>query len=153
MVNGALLSAHRSFGCLEANLANARPVTPTFLKPNTSAATELSREVEMALPDEPTPAERRAMATGFALTGGDMASLRMSPAMPQVVRGDERKHHAHIMLSACTAREDLAIRRRHTIRCFARSTGCPNKVNHERARLAKLINKTRLGARGASPRR
>lgn len=62
----------------------------------------VSREVEVALPAELPPAERRRLALDFAQQLADRYGVAADVAIHQPGKeGDDRNHHAHIMLSAC----------------------------------------------------
>lgn len=103
----------------------------------------VSREVEVALPDELTPAERRALATGFArgLVARNGVAADVAIHAPSR-EGDERNHHAHIMLSACTVGTDGTLGKKAAaldpISC--QKHRLPNMADHERARWAELTN-------------
>jgi ATP-dependent exoDNAse (exonuclease V) alpha subunit len=103
----------------------------------------LSREVEVALPDELTAAQRRALAIEFARELVERYGVAADVAIHAPSReGDERNHHAHIMLSACTVGTDGALGKKAAALdpIFCQKHRLPNMADHERGRWAELTN-------------
>jgi hypothetical protein len=103
----------------------------------------LAREVEIALPDELTKDERRMIAIAFASELANRYQVAADVAVHQPSReGDERNHHAHIMLSACTVSEDGSLGKKAVeldpIHCQRHGLG--NMADRERARWEEIIN-------------
>lgn len=103
----------------------------------------LAREVEVALPDELTKDERRMMAISFARELADHYKVAADVAVHAPSReGDERNHHAHIMLSACTVSADGSLGKKAVeldpIHC--QRHGIENMADRERARWEQIVN-------------
>ncbi|MYM72195.1 MobA/MobL family protein [Duganella sp. FT109W] len=103
----------------------------------------LAREVEIALPDELTKDERRTLATAFARELADRYKVAADVAVHAPSReGDERNHHAHIMLSACSVGEDGTLGKKAVeldpIHCQRHGLG--NMADRERARWEEIVN-------------
>jgi hypothetical protein len=103
----------------------------------------LSREVEVALPDELTPSERRALALDFARELVYRYGVAADVAVHAPSReGDERNHHAHIMLSACTVDVGGALGKKAAALdpIYCQKHRLPNMADRERVRWAELTN-------------
>jgi hypothetical protein len=97
----------------------------------------------VALPDELTPAARRALAIGFARELVARYGVAADVAIHAPSReGDERNHHAHIMLSACTVGSDGALGKKaaELDPIFCQKHRLPNMADRERFRWAELTN-------------
>jgi len=63
----------------------------------------VAREIEVSLPDELTADQRQALALDYARGVADRYGVAADVAIHSPSKkGDERNHHAHILLSACT---------------------------------------------------
>jgi hypothetical protein len=103
----------------------------------------VSREVEVALPDELSEDERRLLAIGFARELVERYKVAADVAIHAPSReGDERNHHAHIMLSACVVETDgrLGKRAGELDPIFCQKHRLPNMADRERCRWAELTN-------------
>jgi hypothetical protein len=103
----------------------------------------VSREVEVALPDELTEGERRMLAIGFARELVERYKVAADVAIHAPSRdGDERNHHAHIMLSACIVAPDGSLGKRaaELDPIFCQKHRMPNMADRERIRWAELTN-------------
>lgn len=101
------------------------------------------REVQVALPAELDPDQRRALAVRY----GQDLSERYGVAVDVAVHrphgeGDERNHHAHIVMSACRVEPDGTLGRKvaelDPIHC--KRHGLPTPADFERARWEELTN-------------
>lgn len=101
------------------------------------------REVQVALPAELNADARRALAVGY---GRDLSS-RYGVAVDVAVHtphgeGDERNHHAHLVLSACRVEPDGTLGKKvaelDPIHC--KRHGLPTPAEYERARWEELTN-------------
>jgi hypothetical protein len=101
----------------------------------------LSREVEVALPAELTVDQRRSLALGFGRELAQRYGVASDVAIHAPSReGDERNHHAHIMLSACTVAPDgtLGKKAAELDPIYCQKHRLPNMA--ERERWAELTN-------------
>lgn len=63
----------------------------------------VAREFEVALPDELSPADRRRLAVDFSREVANHYGVAADVCVHEPSKeGDERNHHAHILLTACT---------------------------------------------------
>jgi hypothetical protein len=101
------------------------------------------REIQVALPAELDPDQRRALAVGY----GQDLSTRYGVAVDVAVHtphgeGDERNHHAHIVLSACRVEPDGTLGKKvaelDPIHC--KRHGLPTPAEYERVRWEELTN-------------
>lgn len=103
----------------------------------------VSREVEVALPDELSEGERRMLALGFARELVERYKVAADVAIHAPSReGDERNHHAHIMLSACTVEPNGTLGKKagELNPIFCQKHRIPNMADRERERWAELTN-------------
>jgi len=103
----------------------------------------LVREVEVALPSELTPEQRQALAVGYARELADRYGVAADVAIHAPNKdGDERNHHAHIMLSACHVQPDGTLGKKAVeldpIHCQKHKI--ENMVARERVRWGELAN-------------
>ncbi len=109
----------------------------------------VSREVEVALPDELSEGERRMLAIGFARELVERYKVAADVAIHAPSReGDERNHHAHIMLSACVVAQDGTLGKKpgELDPSFCQKHRMPNMADRERVRWAELTNIARASA-------
>lgn len=101
------------------------------------------REIQVALPAEIDPDQRRALAVRY----GQDLSARYGVAVDVAVHrphgeGDERNHHAHIVMSACRVEPDGALGKKvvelDPIHC--KRHGLPTPAEDERGRWEELTN-------------
>ena len=101
------------------------------------------REIQVALPAELDPDQRRALAVGY----GQDLSARYGVAVDVAVHrphgeGDERNHHAHIVLSACRVEPDGTLGKKvaelDPIHCKRHQL--PTPAEYERVRWEELTN-------------
>ncbi|TFW15435.1 conjugal transfer protein TraA [Massilia arenosa] len=103
----------------------------------------VAREVEVALPSELTPEQRKALALEFVRELVDRYGVVADLALHAPSRhGDERNHHAHILLSACSVGADGTLGKKvaelDPIHCSKH--GLPNLADRERPRWQALAN-------------
>lgn len=103
----------------------------------------VAREVEVSLPAELTREQRRELAVGFARELSERYGVAADVAIHQPSRkGDERNHHAHIMLSACRVSPDGTLGKKAVeldpIHCQRHKLEIV--VSRERSRWAELAN-------------
>ncbi|MES2899047.1 MAG: MobA/MobL family protein [Pseudomonadota bacterium] len=115
----------------------------------------LVREVEVALPSELDANARKTLAVGYARELAERYQVAADVAIHAPSRkGDERNHHAHIMLSACAVAPDGTLGKKAValdpIHCQRHRL--PNVAERERARWAELAN-TELEKAGLSASR
>jgi ATP-dependent exoDNAse (exonuclease V) alpha subunit len=103
----------------------------------------VAREVEVSLPAELTREQRRELAVGFARELSERYGVAADVAIHQPSRkGDDRNHHAHIMLSACRVSPDGTLGKKAAeldpIHCQRHKL--ETVVSRERSRWAELAN-------------
>lgn len=103
----------------------------------------VAREVEVSLPAELTRDQRRELAVGFAQELSERYGVGADVAIHQPSRkGDDRNHHAHIMLSACRVSSDGTLGKKAAeldpIHCQRHKL--ETVVSRERSRWAELAN-------------
>ena len=103
----------------------------------------LAREVEIALPAELSTDQRQALAVGFARELADRYGVAADITVHAPIRdGDERNHHAHIMLSACYIAPDGDPGKKAVeldpVHCRYRKLD--TMAHRERRRWAELVN-------------
>jgi hypothetical protein len=103
----------------------------------------VAREVEVSLPAELTREQRRELAVGFARELSERYGVAADVAIHQPSRkGDDRNHHAHIMLSACRVSPDGTLGKKAVeldpIHCQRHKL--ETVVSRERSRWAELAN-------------
>ncbi len=112
------------------------------------------REVEIALPAELSAEKRQELAHGFARHLAERYGVAADVAIHEPSRGgDERNHHAHILLSACTVNPDGSLGKKAValdpIAC--KRAKQPTLADREREHWAKSVN-TILAAEGVAER-
>lgn len=103
----------------------------------------LSREVEVALPSELTADQRKRLTLEFARELSARYQVAADVAIHAPSRdGDERNHHAHIMLSACLVGPDgrLGKKAAELDPIYCQKHRLVNMVDRERERWAELTN-------------
>ncbi len=103
----------------------------------------LSREVEVALPSELTADQRKELALEFARELSCRYHVAADVAIHAPSRdGDERNHHAHIMLSACLVEPDgrLGKKAAELDPIYCQKHRLVNMADRERERWAELTN-------------
>lgn len=114
----------------------------------------VAREVVVALPAELSPAERRRLAEDFAkeLVNGYRIAIDLSIHEPGK-EGDERNHHAHLLMSACHVELDGSLGKKcnelDPIHC--KRNHVENLAERFRERWADLVNE-RLKENGVDQR-
>jgi MobA/MobL family len=103
----------------------------------------VAREIEVSLPAELTRDQRRELAVGFAKELSERYGVAADIALHEPSRrGDQRNHHAHIMLSACRVNPDGTLGKKAVeldpIHCQRHQL--EPVVSRERARWAELAN-------------
>jgi len=103
----------------------------------------VAREIELALPAELTDAQRQELAVSYGREVADRYGVAVDVAIHRPSReGDERNHHAHLMVSACHVDRDMKMGPKAVeldpIHC--QRNGLENAADHERERWATLCN-------------
>ncbi|MDR3526901.1 MAG: MobQ family relaxase [Rhizomicrobium sp.] len=103
----------------------------------------VAREIELALPAELTDAQRQELAVSYGREVADRYGVAVDVAIHRPSReGDERNHHAHLMVSACHVDRDMKMGSKAVeldpIHC--QRNGLENAADHERERWASLCN-------------
>ena len=103
----------------------------------------VAREIEIALPAELTDAQRKELAVSYGREVADRYGVAVDVAIHRPSRdGDERNHHAHLLVSACHVDHDMKMGAKAVeldpIHC-ARN-GLENAADQERARWATRCN-------------
>ncbi|WP_336685803.1 MobA/MobL family protein [Stenotrophomonas maltophilia] len=112
------------------------------------------REVEVALPAELDADARRELAHAFAKHLSDTYGVAADLAIHEPSKGgDERNHHAHILLSACSVNVDGTLGKKaealDPIAC--KKAQRPTLADTEREHWARMVN-TALATAGATAR-
>lgn len=104
----------------------------------------LSREVEIALPEELTAAQRQRLASVFNRELADKYNIAadLNIHRPHRAKADTRNHHGHIMLSACYTAADGSLGKKAVeldpIHC--QRNKLENAADFARKRWAELVN-------------
>lgn len=112
------------------------------------------REVEVALPAELSGEKRQELAHGFARHLAERYGVAADLAIHEPSKGgDERNHHAHILLSACSVNPDGSLGKKAValdpIAC--KRAKQPTLADREREHWAKFVN-SMLAAEGVAER-
>lgn len=112
------------------------------------------REVEVALPAELSAEKRQELAQGFARHLAERYGVAADVAIHEPSKGgDERNHHAHILLSACSVNPDGSLGKKAValdpIAC--KRAKQPTLADREREHWAKSVN-SMLAAEGVAER-
>lgn len=106
----------------------------------------LSREIEVALPNELSPDERKRLAVDFGREVANRYGVAADVCIHEPsAEGDERNHHAHIMLSACAVTKSglgKKVAELDPIHCKKHQIATP--AEYLRERFANLTNERLL---------
>ncbi|MEQ6352793.1 MobA/MobL family protein [Ralstonia pseudosolanacearum] len=114
----------------------------------------LAREVEVALPHELPAGERERLALTLARELSDRYGVAADVAIHEPGRGgDQRNHHAHILMSACSVSPtgELGNKANELDPIHCRRAKIPNLAREFRPRWKDLVNES-LAAAGSSER-
>jgi hypothetical protein len=115
----------------------------------------VAREIEVSLPAELTADERQALALSYAQGLADRYSVAADIAIHEPSKkGDDRNHHAHILLSACLVNPDGTLGKKcvelDPIAALRAKPARPTPVLAERERWAEAVNQALATAGHAS---